>query len=588
MGLWVAFLCLYAPLPRVNTGLAQRISLVTAQQGDFPRLKHTDDSTGALVELQGLWNRLVGKPTDTETDSIMDDALIEEDIEFVPLVLVVGATGRTGRIIVRKLLLRGFRVAVLVRSLSSQTLKLLGTGVSYSYGDMTDYVSLLDAMEEVDKVVFAASSTPTEAEAEREEIGLRNVLRAFQDTRTYMYGAAEATKLTLAKFRRDSDFDAWSIESSSDDVARRLADAGLAPKPTIAYWKRSDVHENAVFVGKIFDQYLGSAVASCNLGPTGLKFKDQVPEEDSEINAEDDLGSNFALGEYAGLLVKAKADGQTYTMIARTSLYESEGIEYQLNFDTQVEGFTHARLPFANFVPCKDGRPLPKEMRTPELDRYSLTGLALGFFPVRNNPAECDGSFYLSMNFIKAYRERDEPEFVYISRTGMESPPGDQADSTGKAATSVGSQVESMHEEAAFDANRAGHDASSAMASEEPSSTVEASSATDAAKTRGKHSCEASSSISDRCERALVSSGITYFVVRPALLDDMPGGVRRIVLTQEDVAAGGLVSREPMLRKLLCDLCWIHERVTLRVHFLNLPISLPATNVRIFPRCWRS
>ena len=53
---------------------------------------------------------------------------------------------RAGRIIVRKLLLRGFRVAVLVRSLSSETLNLLGSGVSYSYGDMTDYKSLLDAM----------------------------------------------------------------------------------------------------------------------------------------------------------------------------------------------------------------------------------------------------------------------------------------------------------------------------------------------------------------------------------------------------------------------------------------------------------
>eukprot|EP00967_Tisochrysis_lutea_P046090 scaffold55923_cov25-Tisochrysis_lutea.AAC.1 len=49
-----------------------------------------------------------------------------EDLEFVPQVLVVGATGRTGLIIVRKLLLRGFRVAVLVRSLSTDTLNRLG------------------------------------------------------------------------------------------------------------------------------------------------------------------------------------------------------------------------------------------------------------------------------------------------------------------------------------------------------------------------------------------------------------------------------------------------------------------------------
>merc|ERR1719440_1460601 len=105
-----------------------------------------------------------------------------EDREYVPLVLVIGAAGRTGRIIVRKLVLQGFRVAVLVRSLSSETLNLLGSGVSYSYGDMLDYRSLLDAMEDVDKVVFAADT----GRGDEELRGLSNVIRSFQDTRTFM------------------------------------------------------------------------------------------------------------------------------------------------------------------------------------------------------------------------------------------------------------------------------------------------------------------------------------------------------------------------------------------------------------------
>merc|ERR1719387_2883164 len=107
-------------------------------------------------------------------------------MEYVPLVLVVGAAGRTGRLIVRKLVLQGFRVAVLMRSLSTETLNLLGSGVTYSYGDMTDYRTLLDAMEDVDRVIFAA-----DADDEDEELtGLSHVLRSFQDTRTFMYGDA--------------------------------------------------------------------------------------------------------------------------------------------------------------------------------------------------------------------------------------------------------------------------------------------------------------------------------------------------------------------------------------------------------------
>ena len=52
------------------------------------------------------------------------------------------------------------------------------TGVSYSYGDMTDYRTLLDAMEDVDRVVFAADG----ADADEELLGVSNVLRSFQDT----------------------------------------------------------------------------------------------------------------------------------------------------------------------------------------------------------------------------------------------------------------------------------------------------------------------------------------------------------------------------------------------------------------------
>ncbi len=182
---------------------------------------------GVFRDAKSLWDRLIGTspeaavPPQLQLEPMAPTAT--DDLEFVPLVLVVGATGRTGRIIVRKLVRQGFRVAVLVRSLSTETLTLLGTGVSYSYGDMTDYRSLLDAMEDVDKVIFAAEAA---LEYEQELDGLAKVVRAFQDTRTFIYGEAEATKLTLLKLRRDADFARWSVEESrADDVSERLQQA---------------------------------------------------------------------------------------------------------------------------------------------------------------------------------------------------------------------------------------------------------------------------------------------------------------------------------------------------------------------------
>jgi hypothetical protein len=71
--------------------------------------------------------------------------------------------------------------------------------------------------------------------------------------RTFMYGDAEATKLTLFKMRRDTDFNRWQLET--DEMAGAMASAGFGPSPTIAYWKRSPTgaHKNGVFVGSVFD-----------------------------------------------------------------------------------------------------------------------------------------------------------------------------------------------------------------------------------------------------------------------------------------------------------------------------------------------
>lgn len=239
---------------RVPAGAAR--CALSGGDGSGPLLPPSADASGglggAMRDLRGLWGQLAGPSADDRAGELQRDLEPRntEDLEFVPLVLVVGATGRTGRIIVRKLVLQGFRVAVLVRSLSTDTLNLLGSGVSYSYGDMTDYRSLLDAMEDVDRVIFAADA------ADDEELqGLSQVLRSFQDTRTFMYGDAEATKLSLLKMRRDRDFNRWRVETSSADVTDRLSSAGIGPKPSIAYWKRSPTgaHRNGVFVGKVFD-----------------------------------------------------------------------------------------------------------------------------------------------------------------------------------------------------------------------------------------------------------------------------------------------------------------------------------------------
>jgi len=496
----------------------------------------TDDATGGSAQtseddgldtvvrdLKGLWGRVVGPDVQKQSEELRLDLepSAADDLEYVPLVLVIGATGQLGRIIVRKLVMQGFKVVVLVRSLSSDTLNLLGSGVSYAYGDITNYRSLLDAMEDVDRVIFAA-----DAEENSELTGLSNVFRSFQDTRTFMYGDAEATKLTLMKTRRDTDFNRWTVDKATEDVDMRLASAGLGPQPSVVHWKRSPTgsHRNGVFVGKVFDTYLGSAAVSCPLsslllGGTPISdsalsaldpsdplvtlrdhksYESQGTETDRAVAEAAAREVPLDLGEYSGILVRAIGDGNKYTLSLRTASYSEDSIEYQSDFVSIKSTFDTARLPFSQFVPMRNGRRVPD---APELDRRQLVGMSLAFYPQRNDPTQATGEFYLSVANVKAYRKRDEPEIVYISDAGVSK---------------------------AFHSAEDGQEASDAEL--------------DRARTKR------------RGEELLRRSGLTYFIVRPTELTDEPSS-RRLTFAQGGGTVRGCVSRadvaEVAVRSLL-------------------------------------
>jgi hypothetical protein len=108
---------------------------------------------------------------DTNDDLISRNPLLAAKIaaqeEYVPEVLVVGATGEVGRLVVRRLQLAAegppgqrqrFRIRVLVRDLYTRTLNMLGTGVTYCQGDLHNIDALEYALTDVDKIVFCASA----------------------------------------------------------------------------------------------------------------------------------------------------------------------------------------------------------------------------------------------------------------------------------------------------------------------------------------------------------------------------------------------------------------------------------------------
>ena len=419
-----------------------------------------------------------------------------------------------------------------------------------------------------------------------------------------MYGDAEATKLTLLKMRRDADFNRWRVEDSSEAIANRLASAGIGPRPSVAYWKRSPTaaHNNGVFVGKIFDTYLGSAAVSCSLSgllvggvPPALSAaarerweleqKQQEEQEalqqqqppplqaqgesgdggnggagaaeaapGSELAAEADRAVAAAaakevpldLGEYSGLVIRAIGDGKSYTAVIRTRDYADGGLEYHCDFQSSTSHFESHRLPFSRFVAVRGARPVAD---APELDRHTMTGLALAFYPQRNNPEdpEATGEFYLSVSNIKAYRKRDEPEFVYLSDAGVASlprldgaahktqTPTEEVVAAAAAATAAAAAAETATEAAAAAASAASAAAAAADAggATEEAPEVDAAAAAARVRLQTKHKGEA----------MLRASGLTYFIARAPTLNDKPAGMRRLAISQGQAPAGVSVSR---------------------------------------------
>ena len=190
----------------------------------------------------------------------------QENNKYAPEVLVIGATGEIGRMVVRRLLLEGrFRVRVLVRDLYSQTLNLLGTGVTYCQGDLSNMESLEYAVTDVDKIVFCAAAprpdepdfqekfqyfakenlqtdvgekvTSSKKEAKNameweqlssilelraqlaeqvDLVGMQNLVRAYQNVRHADYGTSQAAKRGVFKFSsRPEDFRLFSLDDDT-------------------------------------------------------------------------------------------------------------------------------------------------------------------------------------------------------------------------------------------------------------------------------------------------------------------------------------------------------------------------------------
>ncbi|KAL1805284.1 hypothetical protein ACET3Z_028352 [Daucus carota] len=312
-------------------------------------------------------------------------------------VLVVGATSRVGRVVVRKLMLRGYNVKALVRKASQQVVDMLPTSVEIVIGDVGDSLTLKAAVENCSKIIYCATarSSITGDLNRVDNQGVYNLTKAFQDYNNKLAqlraGKSSKSKLLLAKFKSEDSLSGWTVSKGTyfQDVVATKYDGGMDAKFEFTE------NEEATFSGYVFTRG----------GYVQLSKRLSLP-----------LGST--LDRYEGLVLSVGGNGRSYVIILESgpSADTTQSKMYFTRISTKA-GFCRVRVPFSAFRPV-----MPED---PPLDPFLVHTFTIRFEPRRQRVT--DGttggnqdlrSFQLILEYIKALPTGQETDFILVSCTG--------------------------------------------------------------------------------------------------------------------------------------------------------------------------
>lgn len=342
----------------------------------------------------------------TDDQETLDALLVREGpmCEFaVPgaqntTVLVVGATSRIGRIVVRKLMLRGYTVKALVREADEEVVELLPRSVEIVIGDVGDPTTVKAAVEGCNKIIYCATarSTITGDLFRVDHQGVYNITKAFQDHNNKLAqlraGKSSKSKLTITKFKTESSLNGWETRQGTyfQDVVTSKYDGGMDAKFEFTE------NKEAVFSGYVFNR--GGYV---------------------ELSKKLSLPLGCTLDRYEGLVLSVGGNGRSYVLIleAGPSADLSQSKLYFARISTKV-GFCRVRVPFSSFRPVQPDDPV--------LDPFLVHTLTIRFEPRRQRTSEVNTtknqdlrSFKLILEYIKALPTGQETDFVLVSCSGL-------------------------------------------------------------------------------------------------------------------------------------------------------------------------
>ncbi|GLI61801.1 hypothetical protein VaNZ11_004303 [Volvox africanus] len=467
-----------------------------------------------------VWEQL-SRVTSPTRSFIIDDVLqVEVDADFqapqaaYTTVLVVGATGRVGRVLVRKLLLRGYKVKALFRNRAGVGKDAIPDSVEVVEGDVGDMETCQKAVQGVNKIIFcaAARSAFTADLLRVEERGVMNMVKAMQDElyrRAKRSGAkfSPLAKRELADFNNRFHQARWDVTFVGTAEEAAAAAEGRREDVDNAYGSRLNTAE-AVITEDNNLLFEGNLTTRGAIAEVGARLPPTLP------------GGEHRTAGTEGVVLRVRGDAHSYLCILETD----DGYRYGARFPTR-EGYLTVRLPYAAFRSEYQGQP--------PLDPARLVGVNLRYENRRSGQSAAaalratkgvntrnmnelasmqarDQKFSLAVDWIKALPGGTEPDFVLVSCAGRSRPGIDPSD--------LRKVIE--------------------------------------AKRRG--------------EENLRISGLGYTIIRPGTLLDEPGGYRALVFDQgdritESIAAADVADiclralHEPEGRNKTFDVCYEYQ-----------------------------
>jgi uncharacterized protein YbjT (DUF2867 family) len=327
-------------------------------------------------------------------------------------VLVTGATGRVGRVLTRKLLLRGYKVRALVRRRGEDLAPendAIPQVVEIVYGDIGDYKACRKAVEGVDKVICcSAARTTLTADLNRvDDTGVTNLARAFLDARNAAARksgtVAPSSKIDVADFQDETYHPLWDVEHVGPP------DLELAKTGYYAQSRRRNKNQAQDMAEAYIDE------------DDSLVFEGAVYSRDgyAQVGAPlQELPHGKSLSGTEGLVIRLLGDAHQYSAVVETA----DARTYTARFPTRT-GYSTIRLPWNTFLAGKDvedGCPL---------DPTDVSHISLRFEPKMKvleqvtEPGQsmfdsAGNRFKLGVDWIKALPGGEETDFVLVSCAG--------------------------------------------------------------------------------------------------------------------------------------------------------------------------